>query len=189
MSKELNVNPGLRTVICKKIVQDIDFGQFLETNLGLNIKWRAGESGMCCCPLHNDDTPSFSVTRKDDGWVFNCFGCGNAGTIIHFFMEYYGISFSEALARICKEFNIKADIGELFSSMREMRNIIRDEERAINSHIVASNQCRILMKNCDGDPKVMNWVLKAYEGMNEALLKYDYQFMDKVCQKAESMLS
>lgn len=174
-----------RKLLIRKIVNEVDFGQFLEVNIGLDIKWRAGDSGMTCCPLHNDDTPSFSVTLKEGGWVYHCFGCERSGTIINFYMDHYGLPFGQALTKICKDFSIKADTADLFSCMRAVRNDMKDEEKAVNTHIVASNQCRLLMRNHIGDADAIKWVLRAYEGMNKALLEHDYTFMEKVCKKAE----
>ena len=43
--------------------------------------WRQGK-GMCCCPAHDDHTPSLSVTLGRKAILFHCFaGCPNADVI------------------------------------------------------------------------------------------------------------
>ncbi len=43
--------------------------------------WRQGK-GMCCCPAHNDRTPSLSVTLGRKAILFHCFaGCSNEDVI------------------------------------------------------------------------------------------------------------
>jgi hypothetical protein len=43
--------------------------------------WRQGR-GMCCCPAHDDRTPSLSVTLGRKAILFHCFaGCSNEDVI------------------------------------------------------------------------------------------------------------
>lgn len=47
----------------------------------LNGTWRQGK-GMCCCPAHDDRTPSLSVTLGRKAILFHCFaGCSNENVI------------------------------------------------------------------------------------------------------------
>jgi putative DNA primase/helicase len=48
---------------------------------GLGGKWSNG-SGMCCCPAHDDSTPSLSVRVGDTSLLFKCFsGCETLAVI------------------------------------------------------------------------------------------------------------
>ena len=55
---------------------------------------RSGENWQFRCPLHKEDTPSFTVYA--DGH-FHCFGCGKHGDAIDFLAKLKGCSVSEAL--------------------------------------------------------------------------------------------
>lgn len=44
----------------------------------------------CCCPLHNEDTPSFRVYEYSN--TYYCFGCGSGGDIVHLHQEYMKIN-------------------------------------------------------------------------------------------------
>ena len=47
------------------------------------------------CPFHNEKTPSFSVHAGHQ--FYKCFGCGAAGDVLKFVMEFEHVSFPEAL--------------------------------------------------------------------------------------------
>ena len=61
-------------------------------------------NNFCCCPFHNEKTPSFSVYK--DNKRYHCFGCGESGDVITFVMKYYNISFKEALQKLDTDFNL-----------------------------------------------------------------------------------
>lgn len=44
---------------------------------------------MCCCPYHEDNNPSFGIT-KEPPYVFHCFGCGVSGTIEKLIYDFTG---------------------------------------------------------------------------------------------------
>ncbi len=62
----------------------------------------------CCCPLHNEDTPSFRVYGYSN--TYYCFGCGSGGDIIHLHQEFMRInknrhvSFDDALNGLYNQF-------------------------------------------------------------------------------------
>lgn len=55
------------------------------------------------CPIHTDDNPSCSVSPKKNG-CFNCFGCGNKGSLTDLVMRLRNISRGEAVQQIGKAF-------------------------------------------------------------------------------------
>lgn len=52
------------------------------------------------CPLHTDNTPSFSITPKKNSYY--CFSCGKSGGIIGFLMDYEKMSFEDAVEKAAK---------------------------------------------------------------------------------------
>lgn len=47
------------------------------------------------CPFHDDKTPSMVISSKKN--VFNCFGCGESGTVIDWVMKTQEVSFHHAV--------------------------------------------------------------------------------------------
>ena len=88
-------------------------------------------SGFCKCPLHGEKTGSFKAYSGNRG--FYCFGCGAHGSVIDFVMQYFGLTFQDAISKINTDFSLGFPIGERISlrQRREMehRQRERQEER------------------------------------------------------------
>lgn len=57
------------------------------------------------CPFHEDNTPSMTVNPNTG--LFNCFGCGKQGSAIDFYMLKHGLSFPDAVNRMCSDAGIQ----------------------------------------------------------------------------------
>ncbi len=62
---------------------------------------KVGRSGLCCCPFHNDRTPSMKVDVR-----YYCFGCGETGDVIDFVGKLYGLKPYDAAQKIADDFMI-----------------------------------------------------------------------------------
>jgi len=57
-----------------------------------------GAEFIACCPLHQEDTPSFTIfTGKDGAQRFQCFGCGERGDVLDFVQRLKDVDFKEAV--------------------------------------------------------------------------------------------
>ena len=69
-----------------------------------------GRDFWCCCPLHNEKTPSFKIDPSTQLW--HCFGCGEGGDVFSFVMKTEDLSFPEAVRRLAERAHIDiADDG------------------------------------------------------------------------------
>ncbi len=66
---------------------------------------KKGKDYKACCPFHNENTPSFSVSSSRN--IFKCFGCGKGGDAVTFVMEIEHISYPEALIYLAKKYQIE----------------------------------------------------------------------------------
>ncbi|WP_080797224.1 DNA primase [Arabiibacter massiliensis] len=64
-----------------------------------------GHEFWCCCPLHNEKTPSFKIDPSRQTW--HCFGCGKGGDVFRFIMETEDLSFPEAVRRLAERAHIE----------------------------------------------------------------------------------
>ncbi len=78
---------------------------------------RSGASYIGLCPFHNERTPSFSVSRAKG--LCKCFSCGKGGSPVNFLMELEQISYTEALKRLAKKYNIEVKERELTDAERQ----------------------------------------------------------------------
>ncbi len=65
---------------------------------------RVGSNYMGCCPFHNENTPSFSVSESRK--TFLCFGCKKSGNVIQFVKERLGLTYPEAVRMLAKRIGI-----------------------------------------------------------------------------------
>ena len=88
--------------------------------------------GFCKSPFSsNDKTPSLKVYDGGRGW--HDFSSGNGGSVIDFVMQYFGLNFQDAIAKINTDFSLGLPIGERIS-LRQRREVEhrqreRQEER------------------------------------------------------------
>ena len=66
---------------------------------------KAGSAWKACCPLHDEDTPSFHVNPQRQ--IFKCFGCGKGGNVFHWLMESQQLTFPEAVRALAEERGIE----------------------------------------------------------------------------------
>jgi DNA primase len=65
---------------------------------------KTGNNYKARCPFHDEKTASFVVSEKKQ--IYKCFGCGAAGNVISFVMEYEKISFIEAMKKLASRAGI-----------------------------------------------------------------------------------
>ena len=68
---------------------------------------KAGRNFVGLCPFHGEKDPSFNVSPERQ--MFHCFGCKKGGDIFAFWMEYHGVTFTEALKDLAERYQITID--------------------------------------------------------------------------------
>lgn len=75
---------------------------------------------VCCCPIHNERTPSFTITPAKN--MFHCFGCGVTGNAISFLMKVQGMTFPEAMKWLANRYGIKIEEDKPESEQDKLRS-------------------------------------------------------------------
>nr|WP_319393642.1 CHC2 zinc finger domain-containing protein [uncultured Desulfobacter sp.] len=76
----------------------VDLKAYIEQATGAAFK-KNGKGYVCRCPFpdHEDKTPSFVVTPRENLW--NCFGCGRGGDIFEFDHLYFNLDFKASVQK------------------------------------------------------------------------------------------
>ena len=75
-------------------------------------------SNFCRCPFHQEKSASFKAYSGNRG--FYCFGCGAHGSVIDFVMQYFGLNFQDAIAKINADFSLGLPIGEKLDRRKQL---------------------------------------------------------------------
>lgn len=86
------------------IKSKIDIVDFISSYIPLK---KTGRNFRSRCPFHNEKTPSFTVSPERQ--IFKCFGCGKAGDIFGFLMEYEKMGFGEAIRFLAEKAGVKLE--------------------------------------------------------------------------------
>ncbi len=101
--------------IYEKIIEQIDIVEVISEAVKLR---RRGANFVGLCPFHQEKTPSFTVSPEKK--IFKCFGCGKSGNAISFLMEFYEMSFYEALKELANRAGIKLEPQSYDKSKEEI---------------------------------------------------------------------
>ena len=83
---------------------------------------KKGKDYWCCCPFHNEKTPSCKI--NDEQGSYYCFGCGAKGDIFTIYQELYNYTFLDAVKELANRAGIKIDF-ERTSNYKENDKYIK----------------------------------------------------------------
>lgn len=81
----------------EELLARVDIVEVIERRVPLK---KSGHEWTACCPFHNENTPSFTVSPHKQ--FYHCFGCGAHGTAIRFLMEYEHLEFPDAIEELAQ---------------------------------------------------------------------------------------
>lgn len=82
-------------------------------------------NGFAKCVWHSDRTPSLKIYNGMRGC--HCFACGEGGSVIDFTMQFFGLNFKDACAKLNDDFRLGLPINKELS--REEQRIADREAR------------------------------------------------------------
>ncbi|MCI7643573.1 MAG: DNA primase [Lentisphaeria bacterium] len=87
------MNRSIPDDVIEEIKQRCDIVEVI--NSFVPLKKASNDSWKCCCPFHQEKTPSFNVSESRQH--YHCFGCGKGGNVFNFIMEYEKVDFPNAV--------------------------------------------------------------------------------------------
>lgn len=126
--------PKISQQTIDKIKNKISLSQYISRYA--DVKHKRGSDYVCCCPFHEEKTPSFYI--HDDKQYFHCFGCGVSGDIFKFVSLYDHLSWYESIIKIADEIGEPLD----FDTKKSNTNYKQKTE-----YYSLYDRCRIFMHN------------------------------------------
>lgn len=100
--KSQSIGRHIPYTFIKNLITHIDIVELIKSNLPLK---KIGKNYRSCCPFHNDQHPSFTVSREKQ--LFYCFGCGKHGNVIDFIMNWQNLNFVESIEELSAMYGFK----------------------------------------------------------------------------------
>ncbi len=99
-----------------------------------------GREFWCCCPLHQEKTPSFKIDPATQLW--HCFGCGEGGDVFGFVMKTDEITFPEAVRKLAERARIdiqESSAGGVPQSKKQrLRDVCKAAEEFFHMQLMRS---------------------------------------------------
>ena len=81
---------------------------------------KKGKDIWCCCPFHNEKTPSCKI--NDDLRSFYCFGCGAKGDIFTIYQDLFNYTFLDAVKELSERAGVRINF-DAKSDFKKHNNI------------------------------------------------------------------
>lgn len=116
---------------------------------------KKGGKYFCCCPFHNEKTPSMCVNT--DGQYYHCFGCGASGDVITFVMEMESVDYPEAVSILADkagltlpEYRSDPEAGRKKDKKETLKRLMRDVALYYHSNLVKRPESEEARKYLEG---------------------------------------
>lgn len=84
----------MNNLTVREIVNSYDLFEYIGSVVEIK---KIGNEASCCCPIHGEKLPSFTIFAKNNKQRFRCFGCGINGDIVDFVKIHEQCTTKEAI--------------------------------------------------------------------------------------------
>jgi DNA primase len=141
--------------------------KYLELNQGVG---KRSNEYWTNCIFHNNDLNA-SLSFNSDKNLYKCFGCGAAGGLINFVMQYHKKTFPQAIEHILQLVNIDLKEVKPSETMEYLHKVSR--KKCVNNSIIHTYLPEDIMNQYTKEP-IKEWL---QEGISqEALDKYEARY-------------
>lgn len=111
------INKGFNQSFLDELIAKNDIVSVISKYVTLT---RRGRNYWACCPFHMEKTASMSI--KEDGQFFKCFGCGEGGNVISFVRKIEDVDFYKAVEILAQNAGMKMPDYQDNEEMRKKKN-------------------------------------------------------------------
>ena len=106
---------------------------------------KKGNRYFCCCPFHNEKTPSMCVNTQ--GQFYHCFGCGASGDVITFVMEMESLGYVDAVKLLAEragmelpEYKADAEYKKKKDRQDTLKELMKNAARYYHSNLMKKEE-------------------------------------------------
>lgn len=113
----------------QEINASVDLLEYVSQSIEME---KRGKDYFGHCPLHVDNTPSFSITPSKNSYY--CFSCGRSGGIIGYLMDYEHLKFDDAVDKAAKLANMDLSTmckSDTVSFLKKTKKIFHQETQEV----------------------------------------------------------
>lgn len=181
MTKTISDVRGARNELRHKL----DIVQVISDELGPPTK-SSGQDSFWCCPIHQENTPSFSAHKTMR--IFKCFACQIGGDVVSWGEQYYGITLKESIRALADKYSVDISTFE--------RPLTPQEIELLRFHDICDKASAHLNKQLLNSKDVLDWYQKdsgftldqiidyevGYSASTDALVTYLYNIFPNLSQ-------
>lgn len=117
-----------------------------------------GGDWWCCCPFHNEKTPSFSVSSSKK--FYYCFGCHASGTVFNFIMNMEKLSYPESVEFLAKRAGVRLSYtdGGSETQRTDPNAKLKDEYKNLYTRVAGS--FHYMLTQTEGGKFALDYICK-----------------------------
>lgn len=118
---------------------------YLERYLAERIQRKTPSSYLLHCPFHQDKTPSFHAHNKQGTWLFHCFSCSAAGSVLDLHAQLHSLSLADSITSTAEALGIQIDQHTPSDSEKQQwtERRKRSQDTAKQQRLAEANRARI----------------------------------------------
>ena len=123
--------------VLREINASVDLLEYVSQSIDME---KRGRYYFGHCPLHIDDTPSFSITPSEN--AFYCFSCKRSGGVIGYLMQYEHLRFEDAVDKAARLANFDLSTickSDTMSFLKKARKIFHYKPEEVKHEILNEN--------------------------------------------------
>ena len=152
--------PLIKKEFVSRLKERSDVVEVLSDYLPLKKK---GNEFECCCPFHNEKTPSFKVSPERQR--FKCFGCGKTGDALQFLIDK-GLGYVEAVETLAARYGMTVEYEKTNQSKEE---IIRAKDNYEQGIELLEQICRYFQNSLQQSQVAKDYLKN--RGLGEEIIK------------------
>ena len=126
---------------------------------------KRGQNYLGLCPLHNEKTPSFTVSPEKK--IAHCFGCGKGGNIFQFVSLIENITYNQAIVKLGTRLGLDIESN---SNKEERYDLNNEHDLMYYGHMLLADYYNYILMNTKEAEEALKYLLD--RGLSVDVIKH-----------------